>query len=126
MEVNKMIEVYIKIRDAIADKRAEQKKELTELEEQLEVLERELNKVCEEVGGTISTPAGRVTRKVTSKYWTNNWEALYRIIKENDAFHLLNQQITSSAMKQFLEENPDIYPEGLNVDSKYTVTVYRK
>jgi len=126
MEVDKMIEVYIKIRDAIADKKAEQKKELEALEGQLEVLGQELNKICEEVGGSITTPAGRVSRKITRNYWTNNWEALYAIIKEHDAFHLLRQQITNSAMKEFLEANPDIHPEGLNVDSKYTVTVYRK
>jgi hypothetical protein len=29
-------------------------------------------------------------------------------------------------MKQFLEEHPDEYPAGLNVDSRYAVTVRRK
>ena len=29
-------------------------------------------------------------------------------------------------MKQFLEENPDLTPKGLNVDSEYVVTVRKK
>jgi hypothetical protein len=29
-------------------------------------------------------------------------------------------------MKDFLEEHPDEYPAGMNVDSKYAVTVRRK
>jgi hypothetical protein len=29
-------------------------------------------------------------------------------------------------MKEFLEQNPDEFPEGLNVDRKYAVTVRRK
>jgi hypothetical protein len=29
-------------------------------------------------------------------------------------------------MKDFLEENPDLVPKGLNVDSEYVVSVRRK
>jgi hypothetical protein len=29
-------------------------------------------------------------------------------------------------MKDFLEQHPDEYPAGLNVDSRYAVTVRRK
>jgi len=29
-------------------------------------------------------------------------------------------------MKQFLEENPDALPPGLNADSEYSITVRRK
>jgi hypothetical protein len=28
-------------------------------------------------------------------------------------------------MKDFLSENPDLYPQGLNVESQYTVVVRR-
>jgi len=29
-------------------------------------------------------------------------------------------------MKQFLEEHPDEYPAGLNVENRYTIVVRRK
>jgi len=47
------------------------------------------------------------------------------MIKEHDAFHLLQQRLTTKAMEQFLEENPKLVPPGLNMDSKLTVTVTR-
>jgi hypothetical protein len=47
-------------------------------------------------------------------------------MKEHDAFQLLQQRITTTNMEQFLEENPDLHPPGLNVDANYAVTVRRK
>jgi len=44
---------------------------------------------------------------------------------ENQAPELLEKRIHQSNMKQFLEENPDLLPAGLNVDSEYTITVRR-
>ena len=119
---DRLVKAYIKLRDAIEEKEREKSK-LKELQEQIA---QELLARCEEVGGNISIPnVGRVTRRVSKRYWTSNWPALYEIIKKHDAFHLLHQRITNSAMEQFLEENPDIMPEGLNLDSEQTVVVTR-
>jgi hypothetical protein len=45
---------------------------------------------------------------------------------ENEAVDLLEKRIHQGNMRQFLEENRDLLPPGLNVDSEYTVTVRRK
>ena len=47
------------------------------------------------------------------------------VIKEHDAFAVLTRSIHQSNMKEFLVENPDILPMGLNVESEYTVVVRR-
>jgi len=118
----RLIKAYIKLRDAIEEKEREKSK-LKEMQEKISV---ELLTRCEEAGGNISIPnVGRVSRRVSKRYWTSNWPALYKIIKERDAFNLLHQRITNSAMEQFLEDNPDIMPEGLNLDSEQTVVVTR-
>jgi len=118
----RLIKAYIKLRDAIEEKEREKGK-LKEMQEKISV---ELLTRCEEAGGNISIPnVGRVSRRVSKRYWTSNWPALYKIIKERDAFNLLHQRITNSAMEQFLEDNPDIMPEGLNLDSEQTVVVTR-
>jgi hypothetical protein len=120
----KLIKAYIKIRDAIAEKEKEHKAEIKGLEEQLDMVQGELLAHCETAGGNISVPGvGRVARRVAKQYWTSDWQSLYAVIKEHDAFHLLHQRISNKAMQQFLEENPDIHPAGLNLDSKYAVTV---
>ena len=117
-----LVKLYIKLRDAIAEK----EKEIKIRQEKQSAIEEVLLTRCNDAGGNISIPnVGRVTQRVSKRYWTSNWPALYRIIKEHDAFHLLHQRITNTAMEQFLEDNPDIMPEGLNLDSKQTVVVTR-
>lgn len=122
----KVISAYINLRDAIAEKRKQQEAELLQMEEQLEVLNRELLVRCEEAGGNISVPGvGRVNRRIDHQYWTDNWTAFYEMIKEHDAFHLLHKRMSMKAVREFLEENPDATPPGLHSDSKYVVTVTR-
>ena len=128
MEFNtdRLIKAYIKIRDAIAEKEKVHKTEVKVLEDQLDLVEQELLVHCDNAGGNISVPGvGRVARRVSRQYWTSDWDSLYQVIKEHDALHLLHQRISNKAMQQFLEENPEIHPAGLNLDSRYTVTVTR-
>lgn len=126
ISVEKIISTYIKVRDAIAAMEQRHKEEKRNLYEQLEVLEQELLSRVEQAGGNISIPnVGRVARRVSRNYWTNDWESFYKVVKEHDAFHLLHQRISNKAMQEFLDEHPDLMPEGLNVDSRYTVTVTR-
>lgn len=122
LTTERLVKAYINLRDAIEEKEREKNK----LKEMQEKIAEELLARCNDVGGNISiTGVGRVTRRTTKRYWTSNWPALYEIIKKHDAFHLLHQRITNTAMEQFLEENPEIMPEGLNLDSEQTVVVTR-
>jgi hypothetical protein len=71
------------------------------------------------------TDFGTVSQITKTEYWTNDWDSLYKFIKENDAFHLLHKRVNQSGMKEFLEENPDLHPAGLNVDQEYSIRVTR-
>jgi hypothetical protein len=50
---------------------------------------------------------------------------MYDFIEKHGAFGLLEKRLHQTNMKDFLAENPDILPMGLNVDSEYTVVVRR-
>ena len=69
------------------------------------------------------TKAGTVSRVVRSRYTTTNWPELYDFIKKHDAFQLLQQRIHETNMKEFLDENPDELPPGLNCLSAYSISV---
>lgn len=121
-----LTEVYIKIRD----KRAENKRmfdaEDKDLEEQQDLLGAEMLEVCKQFeADSIRTPHGTIIRSVKSRYWTNDWDSMYQFIKEQGAFGLLEKRLHQTHMKEFLLENPDLLPIGLNVESEYTVTVRR-
>ena len=121
---DKLVPVYIKIRDAIREKEHAHKEEMAKLKEQLEAVSQALLEICDANGQDgFKTPEGTVTRRITSRYWTRDWEAMYKMIKEHDAPHLLEQRIHNGNMKQFLEEHPDVLPAGLQADRKYTVQV---
>lgn len=121
---DKLVAVYRRIRAAIEEREEAHAQEIGTLKEKLEMVSDKLLKICNEQNvDSLRTPNGTVTRRVKSRYWTTDWESMYRFIRENDAPFLLEQRIHNGNMKQFLEENPDQHPAGLQVDSKYAITV---
>jgi hypothetical protein len=126
LSAGKLTEVYLKIRDARHELQAQYEAKDKQLEEQMDLIEAQLLEVCKEQDAeSLRTPAGTVMRRVATRYWTNDWDTMYNFIKEHDAVPLLEKRIHQGNMKQFLEDNPDLFPPGMLVDSKYKITVRR-
>lgn len=126
LPLDKLAGIYIKIRDAKDTLTADYKKQYADLEEQMGVLETEMLETCKTMNAdSIRTKAGTIIRSIKSRYWTNDWDSMYRFIKDNDAYGLLEKRLHQTHMKEFLSENPDLLPMGLNVESEYTVVVRR-
>lgn len=122
--IDDLVKVYRRLRDAISEAEEEHATKIASLKEQLDVVSRNLLEFCEEHNlDSIRTPAGTVSRRVQTRYWTNDWESLYKCVDEHGAYHLLEKRINNHNMKEFLEENPDVLPPGLQVDRKYIVQV---
>jgi hypothetical protein len=123
---DKLAEIYIKIRDKRAEIKEKFEAEDASLKEQQDLLAEEMLEVCyENNADSIKTPAGTIIRKVDTRYWTTDWDSMYQFIQEHDAYPLLEKRIHQTNLKQFLEENPNLLPAGLQADSKYTVVVRR-
>ena len=121
---DRLVAVYRRIRAAIEEREEAHAQEINTLKEKLEMVSERLLKICNEQNlDSLRTPEGTVTRRVKSRYWTTDWDQMYKFIKENDAPFLLEQRIHNGNMKQFLEENPDQHPAGLQIDSKYAIVV---
>jgi len=126
MDTEQLTSVYIKIRDALDEKREQHKEELSELKDQLDLVSNKLLDILQEQNAqSMRTDVGTIMKSVTTRYWASDWESMYEFIKENDAFPLLEQRIHKTNMKKFLEENPDKLPIGLQTDSKFSITVRR-
>jgi hypothetical protein len=50
---------------------------------------------------------------------------MHKFILENKMPELLERRISQTTMKQLLDENPDLMPPGVNIDSRYAVTIRR-
>jgi sugar phosphate isomerase/epimerase len=126
VDLDQLTSIYIKIRDARADKKRAFEEQDKELEDQLTVLATQMLDTCKEMGAdSIRTPHGTIIRTVKSRYWTSDWDSMYGFIEEHGAFGLLEKRLHQTNMKDFLQENPDVLPMGLNVESEYTVSVRR-
>ena len=118
--------VYIKIRDARTALKTEFTTQDSVLQEQMDLLEANMLDACKDLNASsIKTQHGTIIRSVKSRYWTNDWDSMYTFIKEQGAFGLLEKRLHQTNMKEFLVENPDLLPMGLNVESEYTVVVRR-
>ena len=124
--LEQLTKVYIKIRDNRRVLEQAFKAEDEKLQEQIRAIEEQMLDICKKFNASsIKTEAGTIIRSVKSRYWTNDWDSMYQFIRENSAFAPLERRLHQSHMKQFLEENPDLTPVGLNVDKEYTVVVRR-
>jgi hypothetical protein len=112
-----LTKTYIKIRD----KRAELK---AEFEQQDEVLEMQLNAIKSELLDYCKTQG--IYRTMKTRYWTNDWDSMNKFILENGVPQFYEKRLNQTVVKQFLEENPDVLPPGLNSDSEYVITVRKK
>ena len=126
MDANQLVSVYIKIRDAKEIKKKQMEAEIADLDVQLDAVEHELLEICKATGQDGGkTQHGSFTRAVKTRYWTRDWDSMYKFIREHDAPDLLERRIAQGNFSQFVKENPDSMPAGVNIESKYSITVRR-
>lgn len=126
ISVDKLVSVYIKMRDKRSALLREYEEQDGEIKEQMETLESKLLDLCKSIGAdSLKTQHGTVIRTVKTRYWTNDWASMHKFIMQNNMPDLLEKRISQTVMKQLIEENPDMMPPNLNVDSRYAVTIRR-
>jgi len=51
---------------------------------------------------------------------------MHAFVIEHGVPELLERRLNQTNLKQFLEENPELKPDGLNIDSEYSMSVRKK
>jgi hypothetical protein len=127
MSVERLTGVYIKIRDARAELAAKFKGEDDALQAQLDQIKRALLDYCD-VNGLESarTSAGTFYRTVKTRYWTSDWESVYKFVIDNNLPELFEKRLNQGVLKELIDEDPDFALPGLNSDSEYVITVRKK
>lgn len=125
-KADKLTLAYIKMRDKRAELLKEYEAQDAKISEQMTMVEDELRKLFDEVGlESIRTTYGTVYRSVKTQYQVNDWDNMYKFVMEHNVPQLLQRRVSTTNMKQFLDENPTLMPIGMNIDNRYTVTVRR-
>jgi len=115
LSADKLVEMYLKIRAKVK----EHEEEISRYKEQMQVLSNKMLDFCAADNlDSIRTPKGTISRRVSSRYWTNDWDAMYKFIQKNNAAFLLEQRINNSRLKEFLADNPEEVPLGLQATNE--------
>jgi hypothetical protein len=122
--VDRLASVYIKIRDKKAEMKAAFDEEYNALSKKQDVIKNALLEYCKENNfNSVKTPAGTISRKVKSVYWTSDWESMGKFIIEHNVPEFFQKSLNQTNVKQFMEDNPDLTPPGLNTNSEYVISV---
>jgi len=123
----KLTRVYLKIRDEKTRVAEEFKQKEADLNGQLDKVKAALLDYCKEQGTeSVRTSEGLFYRSVKTRYWTSDWEEMHKFVLEHQVPEFFEKRLNQTIVKTFLEENPDVVPKGLNVDSEYIISVRKK
>jgi hypothetical protein len=124
VSIEEMVEAYRNVRETIAKRKEVFEAQMEKLEKSLEVISSAILEFCNEHNlDSVKTPVGTVSRRVQSRYWTNDWESMYNFVVEQNIPFVLEKRIHNGNMQQFLDENPDLMPMGLQLDRKFVIQV---
>ena len=108
-------------RSVLSKKFKDKDAELVEAQEKVKAA---LLQHCEEQGlESVKTAEGLVYKTTTEKYWTYDWERMHDFIMEHRVPELLDRRINQKHLREFLEDNPQLFPKGLNKTVDVSVTV---
>ena len=120
----KMTKVYLKIKAERDKLSAEYKEADGELVSQQDKIRSALLGYLKENDlKSVKTDAGTFYRTVKQTYWTSDWENMHKFILEHEVPEFLDKRLNQKNVKEFLEENPDLLPKGLNVDAEFALTI---
>jgi len=124
---DKLAKTYLRIRAERSMLSAKYKEEDGNLIRQLDIIKQAMLDHCEDHNvESVRTSEGLFFRSTKKKYWVSEWDAIHKLIVEENAPQLLDKRINQANMREFLEENPDLKPEGLEIEEEVTISVRKK
>ena len=122
--MDKLARVYLKIRAAKSALTQQYETELADLDKQEDEIEQAMKSQMLALGTkSMRTEFGTVMLGTKTRYTTQDWASFKEFVIQNDAVDLLERRIAQRNMAQFLEENPELVPPGLNSDTEYQISV---
>jgi len=154
-KVPKLIQTYIKIRDAIAAKSAELKEWNQETKKSLDAIETALRQVQRDTGQTtLSCPYGTASNASKDYVSVTDWDQFLSFLVDtiicaaedahvisvpqpltsetigeivlNSQLHLLNKAIGKQGVKDFMEAEGGVLPPGIKYDKETVIQIRRK
>lgn len=122
MDIDRVVTVYIAMRDKKKQLEKIHKDMLNELESKMKVLEDALAQHLNATGATgARAKSGVVSRVLTTRYYGSDWESIDQYEKEHGVV-LRENRISKSAIDNILENGGEV-PLGVRSVSEYSIRV---
>lgn len=119
-KIEKLMQASVNMREKID----ELEKQISEIKVQRDKVDMALNEACRTLNVTsLKTKVGTLSRTLKTRYWSSDWPSMYEFILENKLPEFFEKRLVQSAVKEYLELNPDKAPPGLQATSEYTVRI---
>lgn len=126
MDTDKLVAVYIKMKNAKAEIKKRYDDEIAEIEKKMGIISDTLMTHMKNTGTDgLKTEHGTVSKLVQRRFWAPDWEAFAEFVEKHGSIDLLERRISQNNFAAFLEEHPDLTPP-VNADSKYVIRVTPK
>ena len=122
--LGKCVKAYLKIKAKRTELSANFETEDTILKDQQDMIKTELLGYLKENDlKSVKTEAGTFYKTIKTRYWTSDWAEMHKFVLEHKVPEFFEKRLSQANVKEFLEENPEAVPKGLNSDSEFVVTV---
>lgn len=119
-DIERLMKADIKMRETIASK----EQEIKSIKEQRSEVQAILIEACRYLkSDSLKNKVGTLTRRVKKRYWTTDWPSMYQFIKDKGLIEFMEKRLNQTNIKEYIAENPDELPPGLQASSEYTVSV---
>ena len=125
MDMNRLVEGYVKARDKKAELKAAYTKQVEQLDDWMGKAEvailRELQAQNIE---SVRTPAGTAYRATQTSATVSDWDSVLHHIRENEAWAMLERRVNKVAVQEYRAEHNDL-PPGINWREEVVVNIRR-
>lgn len=126
MDIDRLVGAYINIRDNLNEIRAAFKEKESERKHHMDVIESQILKLCDEQGvDSFKTKHGTAFKKKKDFISVANWDAALDFMIANDLKHLLTKSVQKVAAKEFMAENNNQLPPGLEYQAITEIGIRR-
>lgn len=124
LPLDRLVRIYIKMRSKMQELEAEQERiKAQQAEVKNEI--KDLIRANGDAATGVKTQYGTVSVISRTRYNTNAWDEFKKFVVEHDALDLLEKRIAQKNMAQFLADNKDLVPPGLNTTTEFDVAIRR-
>jgi hypothetical protein len=124
--VDKMVQIYIKIRDKKAEIKKAFEAEYNKLDEKLAMIATELKARAQAEGvDGFKAESGTVYLSETMKVSGSDWNAFSEFLKTHDPLEFMEKRISATAVKTFMKDNDGQLPPGVSIFKEIEARVRR-